>query len=843
MLDGCGIETRLERADRQAGRSSRSMLDGCGIETACTLRRSAEPECRDRCSMAVGSRPRVRRRGRGDADGRDRCSMAVGSRRPACGDDPAVLASRSMLDGCGIETHLRDEPPPQSCVAIDARWLWDRDFSADAAKRYRSLDVAIDARWLWDRDRDARSGRRLALRRSRSMLDGCGIETGVAARSPSRRCDVAIDARWLWDRDWRRGATGERGAARRDRCSMAVGSRPTHRRAATTASLRGRDRCSMAVGSRPMPPRASVESTPSGSRSMLDGCGIETTRRAARDACRRRRDRCSMAVGSRRVVSAGRPRRHACRRDRCSMAVGSRLTTMTRAAPSLRWSRSMLDGCGIETTASADARGTPRAVAIDARWLWDRDSSAFTGRRCSRPTSRSMLDGCGIETATCRSRPDELVEVAIDARWLWNRDDRPSRRARERRSRRDRCSMAVESRHRSSRLTAVFAEAVAIDARWLWNRDLIVVLRSAGSRSVAIDARWLWDRDSTVDLPQLSARVVAIDARWLWDRDPRAAERDADDLRSRSMLDGCGIETAWPGVAAVLSRGASRSMLDGCGIETLIAAMMLWLSPRVAIDARWLWDRDGPRNDALDGSRRVAIDARWLWDRDTEEFWRQQAVPNSRDRCSMAVGSRLGCGRMLRECRYHVAIDARWLWDRDYYAIEHLDGGDLDGRDRCSMAVESRQADAARAALQEVTSRSMLDGCGIETLTKWPANARRVRWSRSMLDGCGIETCPLGSAVDSAASSRSMLDGCGIETRLRLSQDFAAATSRSMLDGCGIETEARTSSVSPLPGRDRCSMAVESRLATMPAKERSEYMASRSMLDGCGIETQLSRPT
>ena len=74
----------------------------------------------------------------------------------------------------------------------------------------------------------------------------------------------------------------------------------------------------------------------------------------------------------------------------------------------------------------------------------------------------------------------------------------------------------------------------------------------------------------TIDdkLSTYGEQVVAIDARWLWDRDDRAIRRRGRRCESsRSMLDGCGIETPRPG-ASISSASQSRSMLDGCGIET-----------------------------------------------------------------------------------------------------------------------------------------------------------------------------------------------------------------------------------------------------------------------------------
>ena len=133
-----------------------------------------------------------------------------------------------------------------------------------------------------------------------------------------------------------------------------------------------------------------------------------------------------------------------------------------------------------------------------------------------------------------------------------------------------------------------------------------------------------------------------------------------------------------------------------------------------------------------------------------------------RDRCSMAVGSRLraaaaearvrlgsrsmldGCGIETLRCqgrawgRPLVAIDARWLWDRDH--PRQADAyGRASGRDRCSMTVGSRRYRASRRGHGGHESRSMLDGCGIET-PRPGASVSSASRSRSMLDDCGIET-------------------------------------------------------------------------------------------------------
>ena len=56
----------------------------------------------------------------------------------------------------------------------------------------------------------------------------------------------------------------------------------------------------------------------------------------------------------------------------------------------------MLDGCGIETVVARSAR-RPRDVAIDARWLWDRDSAELSS---AGGLSIVAIDArcCGIET-------------------------------------------------------------------------------------------------------------------------------------------------------------------------------------------------------------------------------------------------------------------------------------------------------------------------------------------------------------------------------------------------------------------------------------------------------------
>ena len=155
----------------------------------------------------------------------------------------------------------------------------------------------------------------------------------------------------------------------------------------------------------------------------------------------------------------------------------------------------MLDGCGIETSLPWGEAYPRQRVAIDARWLWDRDMGDETAGHRRLAGSRSMLDGCGIETS-------------------------------------------------ASTLTA------------------------ASRSPVAIDARWLWDRDSPSPFPGLRGSYVAIDARWLWNRDRGTDFECLTPTRSRSMLDGCGIETG--------NHACERTFaVHG-----------------VAIDARWLWNRD-----------------------------------------------------------------------------------------------------------------------------------------------------------------------------------------------------------------------------------------------------------
>ena len=57
-------------------------------------------------------------------------------------------------------------------------------------------------------------------------------------------------------------------------------------------------------------------------------------------------------------------------------------------------------------------------------------------------------------------------------------------------------------------------------------------------------------------------------------------------------------------------------MLDGCGIETEQGCARLQPLDPVAIDARWLWNRDVGLRMGTTSTCVVAIDARWLWNRD-----------------------------------------------------------------------------------------------------------------------------------------------------------------------------------------------------------------------------------
>ena len=87
--------------------------------------------------------------------------------------------------------------------------------------------------------------------------------------------------------------------------------------------------------------------------------------------------------------------------------------------------------------------------------------------------------------------------------------------------------------------------------------------------------------------------------------------------------------------------------------------------------------------------RVVAIDARWLWDRDTRVACPSAGGATSRDRCSMAVGSR-------RVTEDRVVRPPRRRRDRCSMAVGSRQGrvdrrfASLPGRDRCSMAVGSR---------------------------------------------------------------------------------------------------------------------------------------------------------
>ena len=248
---------------------------------------------------------------------------------------------------------------------------------------------------------------------------------------------------------------------------------------------------------------------------------------------------------------------------------------------------------------------------------------------------------------------------------------------------------------------------------------------SARAVDVAIDARWLWDRD-------MQACDGADTYRRGRDRCSMAVGSRQDGCRcqglgprpSRSMLDGCGIETSTRRGAPRWLELRSRSMLDGCGIETTASATRILRAERsVAIDARWLWDRDSTRADVAAAPR---VGSRSMLDGcGIETSTREASAVRSGDRSRSMLD---GCGIETKRSRNglpqasgQVAIDARWLWDRDLRS-RRVRRRPVDGRDRCSMAVGSRPHDVRATASARPRSRSMLDGCGIET--------RRRRMSR-----------------------------------------------------------------------------------------------------------------
>ena len=201
--------------------------------------------------------------------------------------------------------------------------------------------------------------------------------------------------------------------------------------------------------------------------------------------------------------------------------------------------------------------------------------------------------------------------------------------------------MAVESRLGHCNFLSCSDPLVAIDARWLWNRDDSHVAMQAARKYVAIDARWLWNRDGC-RLPSRGSRTLGRDrcSMAVESRPLAAAPLVVPVSVSRSMLDGCGIETSRclphscpaPGRRDRCSMAVeSRHLEDRCGGRA---------DCPVAIDARWLWNRDMRGQRPRRGTRSVAIDARWLWNRDKEK-----------ERAAVAA--------------YIVAIDARWLWNRD----------------------------------------------------------------------------------------------------------------------------------------------------------------------------------
>ena len=189
---------------------------------------------------------------------------------------------------------------------------------------------------------------------------------------------------------------------------------------------------------------------------------------------------------------------------------------------------------------------------------------------------------------------------------------------------------------------------------------------------------------------------VAIDARWLWNGGHVAFYGPVARTEvSRSMLDGCGIETCSDPLG--LYPGGFRSNRCSMAVESrlLLAERRTTVVLEVAIDARWLWNRDlaGDLGQERLRSVFVAIDARWLWNRDMNRWQTYNRRDRGRrDRCSMAVESRPRARRSVHGLR---VLGRR---DRCSMAVEsRLSASDVSsasastGRDRCSMAVESRQ--------------------------------------------------------------------------------------------------------------------------------------------------------
>ena len=185
------------------------------------------------------------------------------------------------------------------------------------------------------------------------------------------------------------------------------------------------------------------------------------------------------------------------------------------------------------------------------------------------------------------------------------------------------------------------------------------------------------------------------------------------------MLDGCGIETRRRTTSSTTGR-ASRSMLDGCGIETIDIGDTSSILRYVAIDARWLWDRDfltPIRLPGPDGSRSM-LDGCGIRDhpRQADAYGRA----GGRDRCSMAVGSRRSFGQVRSfrtACRDRCSMAVGSRRERTF-------GGSLSvaGRDRCSMAVRFETRTRATSSASPNASRLMLDdwwdrdSCSAQTL-------------------------------------------------------------------------------------------------------------------------------
>ena len=239
------------------------------------------------------------------------------------------------------------------------------------------------------------------------MLARCGIVGGCRSCLLLLHLQVEVDARSPVGSRVLAQPLHARPPARRNGCSIAVGSRENER-VPPSGHQEGRNGCSIAVGSRAGRHQRDPRLSPR-QKWMLDRCGIERSSTPSAES--------RQLVH---IVGMDAPR------SLWDREASSAMTPRAMTSSS-KW---MLDRCGIERRHSCGTPCRRLLVEMDARSLWDREVRARSKRAgrawsrngCSiavgsrghgalagrdaraRVRNQRMLDRCGIERA-CRARP------------------------------------------------------------------------------------------------------------------------------------------------------------------------------------------------------------------------------------------------------------------------------------------------------------------------------------------------------------------------------------------------------------------------------------------------------